>query len=188
MKPFTNSFFGLAAFLVMGPLGLYGANLPSGFVDFGKFTPASNGSEFVEVNVTSNLISIVARLAEKKEPQVADLIRGLKAIRVNVIGLTDENREDVEKRVRAIRNDLDAQGWERLVTAQQEKQDVGVFVKTHGAESVEGVAVTVLQGHKQAVLVNIVGDIRPEKIALIGERFNIEPLKQIGQKLEDPDK
>jgi len=38
----------------------------------------------------------------------------------------------------------------------------------------------VLSGNKEAVLVNIVGNIQPDKIALIGERFNIEPLKEIG--------
>jgi len=57
--------------------------------------------------------------------------------------------------------------------------------KMHGSESVEGLVVTVLQGNKEAVLVNVVGDIRPEKLAMIGERFGIEPLKQVGKQLED---
>jgi hypothetical protein len=53
-----------------------------------------------------------------------------------------------------------------------------------GPEAVEGVVVTVLDGKKQAVLINIVGDIRPEKLGAIGERFNIDPLKQLGKGLE----
>jgi hypothetical protein len=178
---------GAALLLACGTFSGFAANLPAGYVDFGRFTPPNNGSEFVEVNVSSNVISMVARLAEKSEPEVANLIRGLKAIHVNVIGLNEDNRDEVEKRVRTFRGELDAQGWERLVTAQQQKQDVGVFIKTQGAESVQGVAVTVLQGHKQAVLVNIVGDIRPDKLALIGERFHIDALKQVGQKLESPE-
>ncbi len=31
------------------------------------------------------------------------------------------------------------------------------------------------------MFVNVVGDIRPEKLALIGERLNIEPLKKAGE-------
>ncbi len=159
-------------------------NATSGDVDFGKLTPSGPGGEFVEVHVRSNLIAMVSRLAEKAEPEIAQLLRGLHAIRVNVIGLTDANRPEMEKRVQAIRADLEARQWERVVTAQQPDEDVGVYLKTRGDEAVEGLVVTVLEGRKEAVLVNIVGDIRPEKLAVLGERFDIEPLKKIGHGIE----
>jgi hypothetical protein len=56
---------------------------------------------------------------------------------------------------------------------------VRVYVKMRDTEAVEGIVVSVLSGKREAVLVNIVGDIRPEKLAMIGERFDIEPLKKI---------
>lgn len=141
--------------------------------------PAADGADYVEVNVSNNLIAMVARLAEKQEPQVADMLRGIKSVRVNVVGLTDQNRSEVEKKIKAIRAQLDAAGWERTVAAQKEKADVGVYVKTRGDEAVEGVVVTVIEGGQQAVLVNLVGDIKPEKLAMIGERFDLEPLKKL---------
>jgi len=58
---------------------------------------------------------------------------------------------------------------------------VNVFLKTREQEAVEGIVVTILQGGKEAVLINVVGDIRPEQIATLGERFNLEPLKQAGR-------
>ncbi len=151
-----------------------------GYVDFGKFTPPAAGGEFVEVNISNNLISMAARLGEKSEPQLAELLRGLQRIRVNVIGLDDENRAELQKRVKTIRSELDAKGWERVVTAQKKDEDVGIYVKTRGEEAVQGLVVTILSANKQAVLVNIVGDMKPEKLSLVGERFNIEPLKSIG--------
>jgi hypothetical protein len=160
------------------------AAAPAGYVDFGKLSPADSKSEFVEVNVNSNLISMVAKLTQKAEPDVAQLLQGLHAIRVNVIGLTDENREDVGNRIKAIRAQLDTQGWERIVTVQEKKQDVGVYLKTRSEEAVEGIVVTVLDGKKEAVLVNVVGDIKPEQLALLGERFHIDPLKKVGHSLE----
>ena len=181
MKHSIRSALTLAAFV---GIGIQAENTPPGYVDFGKFSPPSSGGEFVEVHITSNLISMVARLAEKNEPEIAELLRGLHRVRVNVIGLDDGNRAEMETRVKKIRSDLDAQGWERIVTAQKKDEDVGVYLKTRGEEAVEGVVVTVIESNREAVFINIVGNIKPEKIAVIGERFNIEPLKKIGQAVE----
>jgi hypothetical protein len=40
----------------------------------------------VEVNVNSNLIAMVTSLA-KDEPEVTEVLKGLKSIRVNVLGV-----------------------------------------------------------------------------------------------------
>src|ERR1051325_1831708 len=157
--------------------GAAAANFPPGYVDFGRFSP-SPGAEFVEVNVSSNLIAMVTSLA-KDEPEVADVLKGLKSIRVNVLGLNQENREEMRKRIESVRTQLDGNGWERIVTVMNGKDDVGIFMKTRGPEAVEGVVVTVLEGKGHAVFVNVVGDIRPEKLTTVGERFNIEPLKHL---------
>src|SRR6266516_5271712 len=73
-----------------------------GFVDFGKFFPPASGGEFVEVNVNSTLISMAVRLVEKDQPEVAELLRGLQLVRVNVIGLNEDNRAEIVKRVKTI--------------------------------------------------------------------------------------
>lgn len=151
-----------------------------GYVDFGKLNPTGD-NQFVEVNIKSNLIAMVAAITKKSEPEVTQVIEGLKAIRVNVLGLTKENRDDLKKRVTEIREKLDQNGWERIVTAVEKGQDVGVFLKTKDAKTVEGVCVTVVEKN-QVVLVNVVGDIQPEKLAIVGERFDVEPLKHIPQR------
>ncbi len=153
----------------------------TGYVDFGKFSPPRAGGQFVEVNIRDNLIGMVARLAAAQEPEVAELIGGLKRIRVNVIGLDDENRGEIGDRVSRLGIELDQRGWERIVTARNGTEEVNVFLKTREQEAVEGIVVTILQGGKEAVLINVVGDIRPEQIATLGERFNLEPLKQAGR-------
>jgi hypothetical protein len=99
---------------------------------------------------------------------------------VNVLGLTEANRTEVTERMRQVRSQLEASGWDRVVAAQDPSgADVGVYLKLRGDEAVEGVVVTVMEGTKQAVFVNIAGDLRPEQLATVGERFNIEPLKKI---------
>lgn len=156
---------------------------PPGLVEFGSFAPPKGGGQFVEVNVKSSLLALAARLTEKAEPEVADLLRNLKSVRVNVIGLDDANRAELSARLKAVRSDLESKGWDRIVTVQEKQQEVGVYLKQRDAEVIEGVVVTVVDEGREAVFVNVVGDIRPEKIATLGERLHIEPLKRAGEAL-----
>src|SRR3954469_3051554 len=155
-------------------------SLPPGQIDFGNFAGASKGGEFVEVNVTSNLISFAARLIQKEEPDVAKLLNGLQQVHVTVVGLNDENRSELRDKAAKLRKSLDSKGWERVVTAQKENQDVGVYVKNGEGNSVQGLAVTVMDGNHQAVFVNVVGDVRPEQLAVLGEKLHIDPLQKLG--------
>jgi allophanate hydrolase subunit 1 len=161
------------------PLPIYAQSPDNGHVDFGKFTPPDKGGEFVEVNVNSNLIAMVSRLTKHDDPDVAEVLAGLKQVHVNVISLDSKNRDDVIARIKQIRTDLESKSWEKVVTAVSGSDDVAVFVKTRDDKSLDGVAVTVISGDNQAVLVNVVGDIKPEKLALVGEKFDIEPLKKL---------
>lgn len=158
--------------------------LPPGQVDFGTFTAPSGGGEFVEVNVTSNLISFAARIIQKEEPDVAELLNGLQQVRVTVVGMDEQNRSDLKERATKLRKDLSTKGWERIVEAQKDEKDVSVYLKNGKNNAVQGLAVVVLDGSRQAVFVNIVGEIRPEQIALIGEKLHIDPLKKIGEATE----
>ncbi len=163
-------------------------SLPPGQVDFGSFSPSASGGEFVEVNVTSSLIAMAARFIEKDEPEVAKVLKGLQLVHVNVIGVNEENRGDLESKAQKIRKQLDSNGWERIVVAQQQDQNVGVYLKTQNKETVQGIVVTVMDGGKQAVFVNVVGDIRPEQLSMVGERLHIEPLKNIGHATDKAEK
>lgn len=150
-----------------------------GYVDFGKFLPPSNGGDFVEVNIKENLLAFAATIAQHHEPDAAALLRDLKSVRVNVVGLNDDNRVDLAARVTKVRTELEAQGWEKIVVAKQKNEDVNVFVKTGSGAAIEGVVVTVLSDNKEAVFVNIVGKLDPEKIAQLGQKLGIDPLKKI---------
>jgi len=162
------------------------AGPPAGQVDFGKFTPAGDGGQLVEIQINSNLLSLAAQTVEKQQPDAARLLRNVQLVRVNVIGLTDENRAEMEKRVRQIHHDLDAQGWDHNVVVQEKNgKDVGVYTKTRGGEALAGLAITVINPKDSVVLINIVGDIRPEQVAVLGEKLDVEPLKDVGAALNE---
>jgi hypothetical protein len=163
-----------------------GAEEMPGKVDFGSFSPPKGGGQFVEVNVPNNVIMLAARFVEKEEPDVAKLLNGLKQVTVNVIGLDDENRAELQKRAQTIRADLAGKGWERIVTVQEKDQDVSVYLKM-SESAIQGLVAVVLDGKQDAVFANVVGDIKPEQLAMLGDKFHIDPLKQIGLSAQKPE-
>lgn len=182
MKRFLSYCLGLACLVAATQITVNAEPSTTGYVNFGKLTPPTSGGQFVEVNISSNLISLVARLAKNADKDVQDIsevVKGLQHIRVNVVGMDDGNRADLQAKVKTVRDELDKQGWDRAVTAQEKDQDVVVQIKTRGDEAIEGVVVTVFDHDKEAVLVNVVGDIKPEKLAALGQEFNIDPLKKL---------
>jgi hypothetical protein len=183
MKYFIPTALGTVV-LCAGLAATAAESLPPGQVDFGTFTPPGSNGEFVEVNVTSSLISLAAHFLEKDEPDIAKLLNGLHLVHVNVIGVNEENRSDLENKAQKIRKQLEGHGWERIVMAQQQDQNVAVYLKTENKDTVQGIVVTVMDGNKQAVFVNVVGNIKPEQLSLIGDRLNIEPLKKLGHPAE----
>jgi len=184
MKLITPCAIGIAV-LSASLINSSGAEPPSsGEVDFGKFSPPGSGGEFVEVNLPGGLISLASRLVEKQEPDVAQILKGLQLVHVNVIGLNNDNRGDLEKRAQHIRKELDGKGWERIVSAQKQGKDVSVYLKMRDKDAVQGLAAVVMDGKERAVFINIVGDIRPEQLALLGEKLHIDPLKNIGHATE----
>ena len=179
MRTPIRNFTGVALLCAALTIPALAETAPAGAIDFGKLTPAADGGQFVEVNIKGNLLNMAARLAAKEEPELADLLKGIQSIRVNVVGLDDGNRAETQARIKAVRGELDTKGWERVVAVSEKDQDVGIYLKTRGQDAVEGLVVTVIENGKQAVLVNIVGDIRPEKLADLGEKLGIEPLKNL---------
>lgn len=160
-----------------------------GAIDIGQLLPSAQG-QFVEVNLSSGLLKFAAKIASRQDPDAAELIAGLKSIRVNVVGMDDSNRTDTIAKIEAVRRKLEAQGWSKMVTV-REKADgdnVDVHVKQRGDEDIDGLVVTVIDHKGEAVFVNIVGNINADQISKIADKYNIDALKHVHVKTDHPQK
>ena len=182
MKNQITSTLGAALVALAINLNVFAETLLPGQVDFGTFTPPGSGGEFVEVNLGGTLLSLASHLVDKEDADTAQLLNGLKLVKVNVVGMDDGNRAEVENRVQTIRTQLESNKWERVVTARERDQDVGVYLKTDPKDGVQGLTVLVMEGKRQAVFVNIVGNIKPEQLSALGEKLHLDPLTAIAQK------
>ena len=161
------------------------AEVETGAIDIGQLMPSAKG-KFVEVNLSPALLKFAARIAAKQEPETAELIRGLKSIRVNVVGLDDSNRAATTEQIEGVRRKLEAQGWTKMVTVREGPggDNVDIHVKQHGEEAIDGLVVTVIDKKGEAVFVNIVGSINADQLATIADKFDIEPLRKIHAKMD----
>ncbi|HLP03124.1 MAG TPA: DUF4252 domain-containing protein [Opitutaceae bacterium] len=150
-----------------------------GFVDFAAALSGVTSTQNVEVNLPEPLLTFAATIAKCQDADAAALLKDLKHVRVNVLGLDEKNRADLTARVQKIRADLVEQGWHRAVNVQDNGDDVAVLVKIGRNSAIEGLTVTVLGKTGEAVFVNIVGNIDPSRIAAIGERYGLDHLKKI---------
>jgi hypothetical protein len=174
----TSSTF--AALIFASALVGSAADLAPGYVDFGGIVPSTEG-KFVEVNLSEGILKFASTFACRQEPQSADVLRNLKHVRVNVVELSDANRSQIIERVKTVRQALETSGWTQIVNVREQPKgdDVQIFAKMRGEEAIEGLVVTVIEGNHEVVLVNIVGNIKPEQIAALADRFNIDPLKKV---------
>lgn len=161
------------------------AETHAGAIDIGQLMPSAKG-QFVEVNLSSAMLKFAARIAARQEPEAAELIRNLKSIRVNVVGLDDSNRDTTIEQIEGVRRKLEGQGWTKMVTVREKNggDNVDVHVMQRGEEAIDGLVVTVLDKKGEAVFVNIVGNINADQIAQIADKFDIEPLRKVHLKIE----
>jgi len=170
-----------AATLALSLASLTAHAVEPGYVDLGKFTPAE-GCEFVEVNLHSTVLKFASLFVGKDDADAAALIRSLKHVRVNVIGYNDTTRAEMTNKVESVRRELESQGWAQIVAVKHggKQEDVAIYVKAHDEDAIDGLVITVIDScKKEAVFVNLVGNIKPEQIAAIGRDLHIDPLSRI---------
>jgi hypothetical protein len=161
------------------------AETEAGAIDIGQLMPSAKG-KFVEINISATMLKFAARIATRQEPETADLLRNLKCIRVNVVGMDDSNRAATTEQIESVRRKLEAEGWTKMVTVREKEggDNVDIHVKQHGEESIDGLVVTVIDKKGEAVFVNIVGNINADQLGKIADKFDLEPLRKVHLKIE----
>lgn len=150
-----------------------------GYVDFSELNEIAGSEPNVEVSLKEPLLKLITNILKNNEEEAAQFISTL--IRVNV-RVFDSSRIDSDRMadtMSAVARRLDADAWERVVRVREGSDHVDVYFRlSEDAELIHGIAIMVSEPD-ETVLVNIVGDISPDDISAIGERFDIDELAEI---------
>lgn len=178
MKSRFSSFVLSAALLLPLAPALHATEAP---LDLGALTFSINQTaETVQVDLSKSLLKIAARIAAVEDAEAAKLLGGLERVQVRVFTLSDKGDASALSQIEEIRSRLLADGWHQAVSVKgKEGENVGVHLRLRGEELIEGLVVSVLGPKGEVVLVNVVGEVRPEQLAKLGEKLNIQPLKQL---------
>lgn len=149
-----------------------------GYIEFGDMSSLESGEMVTEVLLEDNLLQMVAKLAQAKEPELASLVNGLKLIKVNVFEVNNDNRAQIKSKMKSLQNDVSGKGWDRIVRVKDKEETADVFIKTSG-DGIIGLLVMSLDEDNEAAFVNIVGNINLETIGKLGEKFDIPSLDSL---------
>lgn len=108
---------------------------------------------------------MVARRLTADDPELGAMLRGVKGVRVYVYDVNGDSAR-VLGRIQRSRARLVADGWTPAVAIRDDGEYAAALVRMGPHDRVRGIAVLTLDD-TEAVLVNVIGDLRPESFTLL---------------------
>jgi len=132
--------------------------------------------ETIDVRVDGALLLMASKfLRSDKEDEAAvkEIVKSLKGVYVKGVEF-DKEGEYNESDVEAVRQQLAAPGWDRIVGVRSKRdgENVEVFMMINNDAVIEGIGVLIADP-KQIMVVNVVGPLDPEKINNLRGQFGI---------------
>jgi hypothetical protein len=147
-----------------------------GYIDFGNLTSVY-GEPKVEINLGKAMLGFVGGAAEAEDPEAASLIKNLKSVRVLIYDIVHDADEAL-KTVDRVTRDIQKDGWETVVSVNEENEKVRIYAKMSG-DLIDGLVVMAVDekrkgnGKSEAVFINIIGQLDPEQVGRVTKRLDI---------------
>ena len=116
----------------------------------------------ISLSIGPTLLRFAAKHVDD-DPEVQELLRSLDGVRVRVYEV-DGDATRVAGRMDRMSTKLQDDGWVPVMLVRQEEEQVHVLMRTVDGQ-IKGMTVLVLDGADEAVIVNLMGEIEPEKFS-----------------------
>lgn len=121
------------------------------------------GEAKVEINLSKQLLGLIGAFSKKENPELSELASNIDSITVRVYNITDDAQAAlnlIDKTTKRLKKD----SWLPIVSVNEEGEKVRIFSKSTG-EVMDGMVVMVVDTNsKEAVFINLVGQIDPARI------------------------
>jgi len=151
-----------------------------GYVDFGNLASYMKSDKVTEVNIESYLLKMVSNLTEKNDPELSQMLKGLKLIKVYSFDANTKDSKQLMSKIDQIDNSLTNKNWDRIVKVKGPEENTNVYIKTTpDQKTIVGLVVMSLEKNGESAFVNIVGNIDMDALARLGDKFDIPSLENI---------
>jgi Domain of unknown function (DUF4252) len=156
-----------------------------GYVDFGDLAKFEQSTGVTEVLLDEDLLSVLADISTDEDPNVMEILAGLKLVKANVFEVNEKNITELEAKVNTIDSKLMNSGWKRIVKTRSDDEMANVYIKQGSNKKIVGLVVTSVENDDEAAFVNIVGTIDLATIGKLGKQFNIPQLNGVNHHKEE---
>ncbi len=153
-----------------------------GYVDFGNLQEFISEEENSEVLVDGKLLKMLVGISKEDDPEMAELLNGLKLIKVNSFKVNENVKGKLLDKVKSIDSYLSKNNWDRIVKSTGKNKAANIYVKTSKDNKIIGLAIASLEEDGEANFVNIVGNINLQSVGKITKKFNIMGLDKMKNK------
>ncbi len=151
-----------------------------GYVNFGNLASFMKSDNVTEVNIEGYLMKMVSNLTEKSDPELSQMLSGLKLIKVYSFDANAKNSNQLMSKIDQIDKSLTNKNWDRIVKVRSAKENTNVYIKTTpDQKTIVGLVVTSLEKDGESAFVNIVGNIDMDALGRLGSKFDIPSLENI---------
>ena len=158
-----------------------------GYVDFGDLTKFESSTGVTEVILDEDLLSTLAEISTDEDPNVMEILSGLKLVKANVFEVNSENKSELETKVSNIDSKLISSNWKRILKTRSDNEVANIYIKQSSNKQIVGLVVTSIDEDDEAAFVNIVGTIDLATIGKLGKQFNIPHLNNVNHDQDKKD-
>jgi hypothetical protein len=160
----------LAFALLLGGCGLTAPRSSPGFADLDSLGIADT-NRVLTLSIGPALLRFAARHVED-DPETKALLESLDGIRIRIYEI-DGDASRVAARMDGISHKLEGSGWEPVMLVRKEREQAHMLLKLDG-ERVSGMTVLVSDGDEEAVVINLMGDIRPRQFGGVMTALDVD--------------
>ena len=114
----------------------------------------------ISLSIGPTLLHFAARYMDD-EPEIRDLLRSLDGVRIRIYEI-DGDAGRVAQRISSMSEHLREDGWEPVLLVREQNEEVHMLLRMVN-HHISGMTVLVSDGESEAVIINLMGEIRPEQ-------------------------
>ena len=171
----------IALLLIAAPLAAHAQSARLQLPDFSGL--AEKAKESVDISLDGDMLKSAGQFMggpnSQAPAEVADALKGVQGIYLRVFQFEKPgvySQADLD----GVRRQLQAPGWKKLMSVHSKDENVDMFLREAGKNPDDGGMAMVISEPKEFVIINIVGNVDPEKLRQLQGKFGVPVIPGLG--------